>query len=654
MPTLRQLEQALIMADAAGDTESARRLAPLVAKYRKDPISAIPGNENAEIPELRVRGPETSIGEEIIGAGETALTVGTGATGGFIGTVGGTLKGIAEEMLAGNFGTPEAAKRIERQAMEGMQALTYAPRTKAGQEQVQALGEITQYLPPVLPVAAELAATGQAIRQAAPAIIGAKIIPPAQKAASQAKQAVFQASERLRQVVPETGRDAKDGGSVGAMAIDEGARRQMLSEELPVPIKLTEGQKTRQFEQQRFERETAKMGEEGSPLRERFEQQNMQLQLNVDAFIDSTGAQIFNNRGVGELVDSVLVARKSKDKSKVRVLYKKARDSKESTNLAPPDRKVVINEGGENEFKGSPIDYMNSRPSRTETSKAVDDARSNGVNLGILVKNDDGTHSAMPGVTVGDMEDWRREISQSLSKVASDTEIRDVTVLKKLIDGVTIPEAGPLYKKARTARAKMGRDYQDSRLMKSLLGTKPGSTDRAVALEDVVRKIILDPSTSLDQMRHTRRILQTKTGGREGAGAQAWRELQGATLRHIQEQMTKNVARNQAGDPIVSASALDKAITNLDKSGKLDYIFGSEGADQLRVINDVAKDILTAPPGAVNVSNTATVLAGLMDVVISGSSGVPAPIMSSFRLMTKSITDAKLKSRVKKALGEQK
>lgn len=651
MPTLRQLEQALIKADAAGDSESARRLAPLVVKYRNE-LSGIPGDEDNIISELNVQPPETSVGDEIVGAGETALTLATGATGGTMGMLGGALKGIAEEMLSGEFGTAEAANRVQQQAMEGAQALTYAPRTQAGQEQVQAIGEVAQYLPPVLPMAGEFVGASQTARQAVAPAVRAKIVPPVQQTVAQAKQGFSQATERLRQVVPAPGRDAKDGGSVGAMAIDEGKRRQMLSDELPIPIKLTEGQKTRDFGDQRFERETAKMSEEGASLRERFEEQNMQLQTNVDAFIDSTGSKIFDNRGVGELVDSVLTARKNKDKAKVRVLYKKARDSEESNNIAPPDRTVTIDEGGENEFIGSPVDYMNSRPSKTETSKAVDDARNNGVNLGILIRNEDGSHSAKPGVTVGQMEDWRREISQSLSKVASDTEIRDVTILKNLIDGVTGPEAGPVYKRARIARAKMGRDYQDSHLVKSLLGTKAGTADRAVALEDMVRKIVLNPSTSLDQMRHARKLLQTKTGGTQGEGAQAWRELQGATLRHIQEQMTKNVARNQQGDPIVSASNLDKAIVNLDKSGKLEYIFGPDGADQLRVINDVAKDVLTAPPGAVNASNTATVLAGLMDVAISGTTGIPAPLMTSFNIMTKSIKDTKLKARIKKSLGE--
>lgn len=644
MATLRQLEQALVAADAAGDGESARRLAPLVAKYRGD-VSSIPGFEDNEIPELRVQPTETTVGDEIIGAGETALTLGTGATGGALGMIGGTLKGIAEEMLSGDFGSAAAAERVQKLALEGAQAFTYAPRTQAGQEQVQAIGEVAQHLPPIVPAATELAMAGQSVRQAVAPAIRANVIPPVQQAATRAKQSVSQAAERLRQVVPETRIDAKDGGSVGAMAIDAGTRRQMLSDELPIPIKLTKGQKTRDFGDQRFERETAKMSEEGGLLRERFEQQNMQLQYNVDAFIDSTGAQIFENRGVGEMVDKVLVARRAKDKAKVRTLYKKAEKDGEMKEPVAMD---------------SLVKHISESGPEAEVANVLKTALAKAAQLGVIetkqgmhglvaVRTADGNLIPKP-VSLKNAELFRKSINMATDM--EPTNIRQASIMKGLVDDATEGAGGDAYKKARKARAKMGRDYQDSHLVKSLLGTKARTADRAVALEDMVRKIVLNPSTSLDQMRHVRKLLQTKTGGVKGEGAQAWRELQGATLRHIQDQMTKNVARNQQGDPIVSASNLDKVITNLDKSGKLDYIFGPDGADQLRVINDVAKDVLTAPPGAVNASNTATVLAGLMDVAISGSTGVPAPLMTSFNIMTKSIKDKKLKARVKKALGE--
>jgi hypothetical protein len=112
------------------------------------------------------------------------------------------------------------------------------------------------------------------------------------------------------------------------------------------------------------------------------------------------------------------------------------------------------------------------------------------------------------------------------------------------------------------------------------------------------------------------------------------------------------VAPDQFGNRLVSPGQLERAITQLDRSGKLDYVFGKQGAEKLRVINDVAKDVLTVPPGSVNMSNTATVLAGLMDVAISGTAGVPAPVMTGFRLLTKSIKDSRLKAKVRQALGE--
>jgi hypothetical protein len=107
-----------------------------------------------------------SLGEQLVGAGETALTLGTGAIGGTIGMLAGEAKGLAEQILSGEYGTPQAADLVEQAAMRGAQALTYAPRTQAGQAQVQAIGGTLQQLPAVAPLAAETAAISQAARAA--------------------------------------------------------------------------------------------------------------------------------------------------------------------------------------------------------------------------------------------------------------------------------------------------------------------------------------------------------------------------------------------------------------------------------------------------------------------------------------------------------
>lgn len=640
MATLAQLEVALKNADAAGDMDAARKLAAAVTRARQDKANLIP---DTQVPETIPQAPEPTVGERVVGAGETALTLATGATGGALGMLGGTLKGLAEQILSGQFGTPEAANLVEQEAMKGARALTYAPRTAAGQEMAAATGEALAQTLPAIPLTAEMGALAAGTRAAMPAVQAG-----AQRAAQPAITAAQKVAQQAREIIPGTA-PAKPTpgtmGSMGAAGVDIATIREAKAGELPVPIKLTEGQKTRGFEQQRFERETAKLPEVGEPLRERFAQQNRQLQQNLDAFIDQTGAEAPDLRSIGLTVDKALRSRAARDKVEIRVAYADARKAPEAGNAVNPASVVTIGEG-DNAVTGSVIDYLNSKPSGLNSTKLVDDAKSYAVKLGIAEKNKDGTLSPLP-TTVKTMEDWRREINGAV-QVTDDTGIRDATILKKIIDAQVEPVAGPLYARARSLRAKYAGNYENIGVVKQLLGLKKGSEDRAIALEDVLRRSVIDPSTPLDSVRQVRRLLQT--GGENGA--QAWRELQGGTLRYIKDEALKSATLDATGNRILSPAQLDRVITQLDKTGKLDFVFGKKGAEQLRTINDVAKDVLTAPPGAVNTSNTATVLAGLMDVAISGTSGVPAPIMTSFRVITKSIKDARLKAKVRKTLGE--
>lgn len=631
MATIQELERALVNADRAGDTDAARKLAAVIIRARQDASNLIPGTPVLEA----VAQPEKpTIGERVVGTGEAALSMATGATGGTIGMIGGTLKGLAEQILSGNFGTQEAVKLVEQEAMKGAQALTYAPRTQQGQEIAKAGGElIAQVLPPVLPMIAAPGAVQQAAQQAKTA---------ARVAATPVVQAVKETAQtaagKLKQAItPSAPSGATPGtpGSAGSMGVDIATQRAMKAEELPIPIKLTEGQKTRQFEDVRFERETAKLPEVGEPLRERFAQQNQQLRQNLDAFIDMTGAQAGESnfrRATGVAVNEALRSRAARDKAKIRVLYKEAERAGEL----------------ENPVNLSPIaDYLNrnraGRSSAPIMSTLAEEFKVQGIGTGSLA---DGTLQTGP-VTLKQAESLRRSINRFV-KDNDPNDVRIASELKQLIDSQTEGLGGNLYKQARAARARYAADYENIALVKNLLGVKRGTTDRAIALEEVLNRSIIDPGTSLDTIRQMRKLLQTEGDN----GMQAWRELQGGTLQYIKEEALRNVAPDQFGNRIVSPAQLDRVITNLDKSGKLQFVFGKKGAEQLRTINDVAKDVLTVPPGTVNTSNTASVLAGLMDVAISGTSGVPAPVMTGFRLSRNSIKDKKIRARVRQALGE--
>lgn len=590
------------------------------------------------------RQPEPTLGQKVVGAGEAALTTVTGATGGALGMVGGTVKGVTQSLLDGSFGTQQAQQMVENEAMKGAGALTYAPRTATGQEYTQNVGDALRQTIPVMPLTAEMGAIGASMKAAAP-VAQARVVAPATQAASRAGEAVQSVASKVANTVrgePAVTPTPGTMASGGAAATDVATMRQAAAHELPVPVELTKGQATRDFEQLRFEQETAKNPELGAPIRERAAEQHKAVRQSFDAWIDQTGAEAPDARGTGIAVDKALQTRAARDKAEIRVAYKEAEKAPEALNPVDPGASVSLG-SGEDAINGSVIDYLNSKPTGLKTTALTDHAKQYAVKLGVAEKLDDGSLVARP-TNVKTMEALRREISQATGYEPA--EIRDATILKKMIDAQTEDAAGPLYAKARALRAKYAEQYENRAVISDLLNNKRGMNDRKVALEDVFDRVVF--RGSLDDMRYARKMLQT--GGEEGK--QAWKEIQGQVVRYIRDEATKNVARDATGNEMISPAALDKAIRRLDGDGKLDYLFGRRGAEQLRAVNDLAKVMFTTPPGAVNTSNTASVLLAAMDMALSGTAGMPLPVMSGLRMMVRNIKDRKLKARVNDALGK--
>ncbi|MEY4761262.1 MAG: hypothetical protein RLZZ200_1118 [Pseudomonadota bacterium] len=621
MATLAQLEKALVNADKAGDMDAARKLAAVIKTERArlgDAIN-IPGyGDIGDVPGTVPDKPGESIGKKIAGVGEAVLSTVTGAVAMPVAAA----AGIAGEALSGG------KKDGEQIANKVADAMIYQPRTETGGKILETVGKVVEPLVALGPMAAELGAVGEAAAATRPVVRAA-----AAEAASPIKQAATALAEQVKQKIAPGAERAPTPGtgtSGGAAAVDIADVRRANAEELGFTgdKALTEGQATRAFEQQRFERETAKQGDIGEPIRQRMQNQNLHLQQKMDEFIDSTGSELTEPRGVGEIVDKALRQRAARDKTKIRALYKEAEKAGEMEARVPMDSVVQLLKDSSSAEALAPVIGATERELQR---------------LGVL--NYFGRGEGI-NLKLGDVENLRKFVT----KVAGSdrTNIKYASEIKAAIDAATEGKGGDLYKQARAAYAQSMADYENFGLARQLLKSKRGSTDRTVALEDVLRKSVISPSASTDSVTKLKQLLQT-----EGeTGQQAWKELQGGLLRHLKDEATKNVARDSAGNPIVSAAGLDKAVTALDKTGKLDLVLGKRQADKVRLINDVAKDVFTSPPGAVNTSNTATVLAGLMDIAISGTTGVPAPVATVFNHVTSRIKDAKLKARVKQSLGE--
>lgn len=595
--------------------------------------------------------PEPTLGQRALGLGETALSAATGATGGTLGMLGGTIGQVGREVLSGNFGTPEAAQRISQNAAEGAAALTYAPRTPTGQEYTQALGEISEPLVALTPALSELALAGQAVRGVAPVAQGqamraGQAIAPVVERVGQAAQRPIQATtnavrsgaQSLGDMVGMRRPDSEPApANMGAAQVDQATIRQAMSQDLPYPVQLTEGQMSRDPAQLKFEVETAKDAELGAPLRQRQEEQHQVMQQNIDAFIDMTGSQATNMRETGIAVDKALQKQLQADKNRVRVAYAKADKSEEAKSTVDLTQPVRVSESEEM----SVIDYLNSQPD-LPTTPILTSAKRTAESLGIARRDENG--ELIPNnPTIKQMEKWRQEINANTNQEAPN--IRQTAILKDMIDQHVEPVAGTLYKAARNERKRMAEHWENRTIIRDLTTNKTGTDDRRVALEDIQKRIIHDGS--LDDLRVAKRTLLTS--GEEGK--QAWRDIQGQTLQEIKSAATAGVAPDAQGNQMISAAALNKAIKRLDDAGKLDYIFGPQGAEKLRAINDISKTLFTTPTSAaINHSNTAATLAAAMDIAMSGLSGFPAPVASALRLATKHIKDQKTKARVLKAL----
>jgi hypothetical protein len=588
---------------------------------------------------------------QLIGAGETALTLGTGLTGGLVGTIGGGLSEAYQQALAGQFGTPQAARAIEQRAAAGAERYTYMPRTEAGMEQVQAIGRVAQALPPVLPGALDVGMFGGAVKQALP--IAEVTALRGLQAVTRGAQETAQAAQRGKTIVQEalgmstpssTGVGART--SAGAAATPAELQRMTTAQGLPVPVELTKGAATREASQLAFEKEQIK-GPLGAPLIQRAEENNLQALQNFDALIDMTGSQTaaIGPAATGNVVIDALSKGWQGAKAKTSAAYTRADNSPEALN--PVDLSIPRTlKYGEQETTTTLFDYLNSKASGVPSSAIPDTAKQYAIKLGIATKDADGNLVPLP-TNVKTLEQLRKEINASTDYDI--VNIRESKVIKSLIDETTKDVSGPLYSEARALREKQARKYEGRAVVANLLTTVKGKDDPKIAASEAFQKSILNATP--EEVTFLRRVLLTS--GKDGQ--KAMKELQGATIKHLENVSTAGLQTDSMGRPIVSPAKLNAAVTSLDKDGRLDIILGKQQAQTVRDLNEVVKYVQTVPPGTlINSSGTSMALMGaIAEAGATGAlTGLPLPAISLIRAAAQGIKNNKTKSRINQALNK--
>lgn len=479
----------------------------------------------------------------------------------------------------------------------------YQPRSGASQDVLQSIGSAFEAskLPPVLP-------TGMIPSYA-------RMVGATQPPATQAVQQVPRMADMLRREQPTM-------AGVGAAATPETVTRTQMASQLRVPVQLSKGQAERELGQQQFEIETPKISPElGKPLVEAQARRNDAILQNFDAFVDATGKQTFGLRATGKVVTDVLNKEADLAKTKIEKAY----------NLAK--------EKGETE---APIEYAPLKAFIENETPTTRTANAPILNIVYeqLAKNDPKNTGQ---ISINALEDIYKVINKNYVPATPNASYgRD---MRNIINEITEGKGGDLYQQARRLRQDYAKRFENIGAIDRLISTKANSDDRVVAFEDVFQKSIINGS--LDDVKNLGFALK-KSGPQ---GQQAFKELQGQTIEFLKDRVTQSIDTDMFGNPVVSPAKFKSAVRELDQDGKLDYLFGKKGAQEIRDLMETTILVNAPLKGAANYSNTASAVIRGLDMINRSPIGA-IPVLSKItKYSFEKAQEAELKKKIKESIN---
>jgi hypothetical protein len=506
----------------------------------------IPGAENV----ISLPKPEVSMRDRIMGVVETPAII-AGNIGKAVATPFAQMVGEAY----GGYGTPQG-KEAGQAAAQATAAQFYQPRTETGPEITGAIGKFLGAVPPT-----PLSSAGIALSTLTPAAIN-QLSPIVKQAVAPTRNVLASAMTRQQPTMQ----------GMGAASTAEDLMREERLQRLNLPA--TAGERTKNLAQQQFEADIERgaisgvsEGKKEKLIAEmsRFrEQQKEAISRKLESMTSQTGAEVADPtqmRQVGKLVDEAVVNAFEKKFNTYKQAYAKADTAGET--LEEVSYKDII-------------DFINQK---TPTMRQKIDPILDSVAESLKINDPTGKGT----ISIRALD----EIYQEAGKVKGSPNAKQ---LKNLMDQATEGAGGDLYRAARNQRKQLANEFENVSRVDKLLGTKAGYVDRQVAYEDIFKHVVLDGS--LEEMRTVTTLLK-KAGPQ---GRQAYAELQGQTIQHLKDLLTK-------GDQM-SFKNFNTAVKQLDYDDKLVYMFGKRGRDEIIDLRDALKDILVKQPGAVNYPNT--------------------------------------------------
>ena len=552
-----------------------------------------------------VQPPKRTMMDRVKALYEVPLTAGSAMVAGPVSSAIGALTTATSP----EFGTQQGIQQGQDVASRVARQMTYTPSSPVAQEFLQDVGQTMEAakLPPIIPTTGMIPSY-------------ARMVGATQPMVSQGVQQVRQAVPTMANVLRKEPQPTMAG--VGSAATPESVTRTQMAQQLRVPVPLSKGQAERDLAQQQFEIETPKIAPElGKPLVEAQAKRNDAILQNFDAYVDATGKQTFGLRATGKVVTDVLNKEAEAAKKKIENAYKLAKEK------------------GETE---APVEYGQLRQfieNETPTTRTANAPILNIVNEQ-LSKNDPNNTGQ---ISINALEDIYKVINKNY--VAGTPNAAYGRDMRNIINQITEGKGGDLYQKARRLRQDYAKNFENIGAVDRLLRTKPDSDDRLVAFEDVFQKSIINGS--LDDVKNLGFALK-KSGPQ---GQQAFKELQGQTIEYLKDRVTQSIDTDMFGNPVVSPAKFKTAVRELDQDGKLDYLFGKKGAQEIRDLMETTILVNAPLKGAANYSNTASALIRGLEMVNRSPIGRIPGVGSLTKYSFEKAQEKALKKRIEESIN---
>ena len=391
--------------------------------------------------------------------------------------------------------------------------------------------------------------------------------------------------------------------SIGSAETELARRNVAAAAELPYPITLTQGQATRNAAQMSDEFNILGQADpmDAAPLANLRRDQQQALQQNLQYVADTLDraepAKLGSDELLGRSIKETLEKRRSERKDKTGALYNAA---EEAGDLDIP---IAVNALDDAFAK-----LEEKRFNRTEPTK---------MKLLQDLADDIGVSGGQPA-RIRDVEEFRQQINYVLNDVTNSNDTKMAKILKKAVDDALdeAPEAAEAYKRARASYSRDKDAFDGNALVTSVTGKKGRTQSPSVPDEDVYRRIANGP------IEDARRLLREVTKTEGGVNT-----IHNIGARLMDDLIAASRKSGSDGDGGFNSARLSREIAKLDKSGRLDAIYGPQRAEQLRRVAQVGEMINSLPFGnTANFSQSGnTMIKSITDIV----GRVPIPGVSA-------------------------